>query len=202
MNLIILSGLLGSGKTSLILSLAHFIVENEETAKSNLVIIENEVGDIGIDDKVLKSGGFSVRELFAGCICCQLTSDLIITLNDIDEKINPKWVIIETTGLAYPGKILGNLNKYGKGIESIRTVTIVDAERFNELTDIIPVLVETQVSQGDTILINKIDLVAESELEYVENCVKKLNEKAILYKVSATTKVNDYIWEGVTKTCE
>lgn len=202
MNLIILSGFLGSGKTSLILSLAHFIVKNEETAKSNLVIIENEVGDIGIDDKVLKSGGFSVRELFAGCICCQLTSDLIITLNDIDEKINPKWVIIETTGLAYPGKILGNLNKYGKGIESIRTVTVVDAERFDELTTVAPVLIETQISEGDTILINKIDLSTEVELEHIENHVKHLSPKASIYRVSANTKVDDYIWKEVTKICE
>lgn len=202
MNLIILSGFLGSGKTSLILSLAHFIVKNEETAKSNLVIIENEVGDIGIDDKVLKSGGFSVRELFAGCICCQLTSDLIITLNDIDEKINPKWVIIETTGLAYPGKILGNLNKYGKGIESIRTVTVVDAERFDELTTVVPVLIETQISEGDTILINKIDLSTEVELEHIENYVKDLSPKASIYRVSANTKVDDCIWKEVTKVCE
>lgn len=139
MNLIIFGGFLGSGKTSLILSLAHFLVESENSIKSDLVIIENEVGEIGIDHKVLKSGGFSVKELFSGCICCQLTSDLITTLNDIYEKINAKWIIIETTGLAYPGKILGNLNKYGKGIESIRTVTVVDVERWDELTTVTPV---------------------------------------------------------------
>jgi G3E family GTPase len=202
MNLIIFGGFLGSGKTSLILSLAHFIAENEEANKSNLVIIENEVGDIGIDDKVLKSDGFSVRELFAGCICCQLTADLIVTLNDIDEKINPKWVIIETTGLAYPGKILGNLNKYGKGIESIRTVTVVDAERFDELTTVAPILIETQISEGDTILINKIDLATEMELEHIENHVKHLSPKAGTYRVSANTKVDDCMWKEVTKVCE
>lgn len=202
MNLIIFGGFLGSGKTSLILSLAHFLVESEEPIKSDLVIIENEVGEIGIDDKVLKSGGFSVRELFSGCICCQLTVDLITTLNDINEKINPKWVIIETTGLAYPGKILGSLNKYGKGIESIRTVTVVDAERWEELTEITPVLVENQVSQGDTILLNKIDLVTEVELRNVEGHVKDINSKAVLYKVSANKNVDDGIWKEVTKICE
>ncbi len=202
MNLIIFGGFLGAGKTSLILSLAHFIAENEEANKSNLVIIENEVGDIGIDDKVLKSDGFSVRELFSGCICCQLTVDLIVTLNDIDEKINPKWVIIETTGLAYPGKILGNLNKYGKGIESIRTVTVVDAERFDELTTVAPILIETQISEGDTILINKIDLSTEGELEHIESNVKQLSPKADIYRVSANTKVDNCMWKEVTKVCE
>lgn len=202
MNLIIVGGFLGSGKTSIILSLAHFLVESKDSMKSNLVIIENEVGEIGIDDKVLKSDGYSVRELFAGCICCQLTSDLITTLNDINENINPKWVIIETTGLAYPSKILGNINKYGKGIESIKTVTVVDAERWDELSTITPVLVENQVSQGDTILINKIDLVTEVELQEVESRVKELNPKASIYKVSANIEVKDCIWEEVTKSCE
>lgn len=202
MNLIIFGGFLGSGKTSLILSLAHYLVENQGSVTSDLVIIENEVGEIGIDDKVLKSGGFNVKELFAGCICCQLTADLITTLNDINEKINPKWVIIETTGLAYPSKILNSLEKYGKGIESIRTVAVADAERWDELTTITPVLIENQVSQGDTILINKIDLVTESELQQVENHVRQLNEKAVLYKVSGNKPVDNCIWEEVTEICE
>lgn len=202
MNLILFGGFLGSGKTSLILSLAHFIVGGDVQAKAKLVIIENEVGEIGIDDKVLKSDGYSVKELFAGCICCQLTSDLITTLNDINETIKPEWVIIETTGLAYPSKILGNLNKYGKGIESIRTVAVVDSERFEELTAITPVLIENQISQGDIILVNKIDLVSEEELKHLEDRVRQLNEKAIIYKVSANGKLDDSIWKEVMKTCE
>ncbi|WPC43582.1 GTP-binding protein [Clostridium sp. JS66] len=202
MNLIIFSGFLGSGKTSLILSLAHFIVESQTSKKPNLVIIENEVGDIGIDDKVLKSGGFSVRELFAGCICCQLTSDLIITLNDIKEKIDPKWVIIETTGLAYPGKILGNLNKYGKGIDSIKTVTVVDAERFYELRTVAPILIENQIAEGDSVLINKVDLTLDSELEIIEKDVKHLNEKANIYRVSASKNVDDCMWKKVVDISE
>ena len=123
MNLIIFGGFLGSGKTSLILSLSHFLLENKNSVKSNVVIIENEIGEIGVDDKVLEYSGLSVRELFSGCICCQLSSDLIITLNDIHEKIDPEWVIIETTGLAYPGRILSTLKEYGKNIDSIKTVS-------------------------------------------------------------------------------
>lgn len=201
MNLIIVGGFLGSGKTSLILSLARFIVEKEEK-KSNLVIIENEVGEIGIDDKVLKSGGFSVKELFSGCICCQLTADLITTLNDIKEKINPNWVIIETTGLAYPGKIIDSIKKYAKEINKIKTITIVDAERFDELTTVAPILIETQISEGNVVIINKIDLVTNKEIEQVESRVKYLNKEAVIYKVSANAKLNDCIWEEVTKIYE
>ncbi|QXE17390.1 GTP-binding protein [Clostridium sp. 001] len=202
MNLIIFGGFLGSGKTSLILSLAHFLVEKQSPNKQNLVIIENEVGETGIDDKVLKSKGLSVKELFSGCICCQLSSDLVITLNDLREKVDPEWVIIETTGLAYPRKILGTLNKYGKGIESIRIVSVVDAERFEELTEIAPVLIKSQISDGNTILVNKIDLVTDKQLKNIERSVKEVNLKAALYKVSANKDINDSIWKEVAKSNE
>lgn len=200
MNIIIFGGFLGSGKTSTILSLARFIVEKEKSSvKPNLVIIENEIGETGIDDKVLKSSGYSVKELFSGCICCTLSADLTTMLNDIAERINPKWVIIECTGLAYPSKITDTLNKYGKGIESIRTVTIIDSERWEELLEIAPVLVETQVAEGNTLLINKIDLITEHELKHIEKDVAAINSKAKVYKMSANISISNNIWEEVTK---
>ncbi|MHC6179931.1 GTP-binding protein [Clostridium sp. JNZ X4-2] len=202
MNLIIFGGFLGSGKTSLILSLTHFLVENRHSSKSNVVIIENEIGEIGIDDKILEYHDLSVKELFSGCICCQLSSDLIITLNDIHEKINPEWVVVETTGLAYPGKILSTLNKYGKNIDSIKIVIIVDGERFEELTAVTPVLIKNQIADGDIVLINKIDLVTEEELKKVKNYVKEFNPKASLHTLSANTNVDDSIWKEVTENYE
>ncbi|MCR4435467.1 MAG: GTP-binding protein [Clostridiales bacterium] len=203
MNIIIFSGFLGSGKTSLILSLAHYIVDHEldqeDPGKTNLLIIENEIGEIGIDDKVLKSGGYDVKELFAGCICCTLTADLTSSLNDIAEKVNPKWVIIECTGLAYPSRILDTLLKYGKGIESTRSVSVVDSERWEELHEMATILVESQVSEGNYVLINKVDLVTEEELQKVEECVKDLNPRAKQYKVTGNTGVSSDIWKEVTK---
>lgn len=199
MNIIIFSGFLGSGKTSVILSLAHYIVDREEPGKTNLVIIENEIGEVGIDDKVLKSGGYDVQDLFAGCICCTLTADLTSALNDLHEKVNPRWVIIECTGLAYPSRILDTLLKYGKGIDTTRNITLVDAERWEELHDITTVLVESQVREADYLLLNKIDLVNEAELKLVEENVRELNSKAKLYKVIGNKGISDEIWEEVTK---
>jgi len=197
MNLIIFCGFLGSGKTSLILSLAKYLVGEAKSDKPSLVIIENEIGEMGIDDKVLKSGGYDVRELFAGCICCQLTSDLVVALNDIHEKYNPRWVILEATGLAYPSNILGTVEKYAKGIDSIRTVTVADAERWEELTEITPVLINSQLSQGDIILINKLDLVNDEQLKVVEEYVKNINPGAEIFKVSANDRIDENIWRKV-----
>lgn len=200
MKIIIFGGFLGSGKTSLILSLAQFIVDVGKKTSDNpsLVIIENEIGKMGIDDKVLKSGGFSVRELFSGCLCCTLTAELATTLQDIAQQINPEWVILEATGMAYPEKIVDTLDKYGREIDSIRTVIVVDAERWDELEDMVPVLLETQIVAGDTVLINKIDLVTEDELKHVHSCIAKLNTKARICKVSAEGRINESVWREVT----
>lgn len=198
MNVVIFGGFLGSGKTSMILSLAHYIAEKENSLGSRgLVIIENEIGEIGVDDKILKSNGYQVRELFAGCICCTLSADLTMMLNDLEDEIHPKWVIIECTGLAYPSKIIKTLEQYGIGIESIRTVTVIDAERWEELMTVAPVLTSTQVAEGDFLLINKIDLIDVEVLSEVESSVKKINERAKLYQLSATSKIRNNLWNEV-----
>jgi G3E family GTPase len=204
MKIIIFGGFLGAGKTSMILSLAAFLVEKErrEAPSANLVIIENEIGEIGIDDKVLRSGGYQVRELFAGCICCTLTTDLTVMLNEIAGTVRPEWVIIECTGLAYPGNIVDSLKKYGSGIESIKIITVVDSERWEELSEICPVLVAKQVAEGDAVLINKTDLADATELRHVESQVKALNPNAKVFKLSACAVIPGRVWEEVTGTDE
>ncbi|MBP1627478.1 MAG: cobalamin synthesis protein [Holophagaceae bacterium] len=197
MQLVIFGGFLGSGKTSLILSLAHHLVNREGSDKPSLVILENEIGEVGIDNKVLQAGGFSVKELFAGCICCTLTADLVTTLNDLHEKVQPKWVIFEPTGLAYPKKIIETVNQYGKGIERIVVIGVVDAERWEELTEITPGLIEGQVSSGDLVLINKCDLVEPEALAMIREQVRGMNPKAEILEVSATSGIDTRIWGKV-----
>jgi len=205
MKIIIFAGFLGAGKTSMILSLAAFLVRKErlELPSANLVIIENEIGETGIDDKVLKSGGYQVRELFAGCICCTLTADLTVMLNEISENIRPEWVIIECTGLAYPANIVDSLKRYGSGIESTTTITVIDAERWEELSEVCPILVEKQVMEGEVLLINKTDLVDIKELQHVENHIKELNPNAKVFKLSAAcAAIPESVWKEVVGTYE
>ena len=204
MKIIIFGGFLGAGKTSLILSLAAFLVEKEKQnlPSTSLVIIENEIGETGIDDKVLKSGGYQVRELFAGCICCTLTVDLIVMLNEIAEKIRPEWVIIECTGLAYPGNISDLLKKYGNSIESTKIITVVDSERWEELSEVAPVLVEKQVAEADVVLVNKIDLVDGKELQLVHHDIEELNSNAKVLRLSAGTAIPENVWKEVIGTDE
>lgn len=210
MNILLFGGFLGSGKTSLILPVAKFLAEgirSEAGAEPgsgtapelnpqnpSLVIIENEVGETGIDDKVLKADGLSVRELFSGCICCTLTTELTVTLNEIHETIDPQWVIIEATGMAYPHKIAETIRTYGKGLDSLKIIVVADAERWEELTEVVPGLVEGQIANADVIFLNKIDCLEPGPLAEVEESLRKMNLSALLYPVSTFKGIEPEIW--------
>jgi len=208
MNILLFGGFLGSGKTSIILQIAKYLVKTIEEGSStpqvdrgkpSLVIIENEVGETGIDDKILKSEGLSVRDLFAGCICCTLNAELTKCLNEIQEELSPKWVIIETTGMAFPHRIVDTITKYGQGIDSLKTIVVADAERWDELSTVMPGLIEGQISKADVILLNKIDCLEPEELSTVEKSVTRINPSALFYAISANNEVDPQIWrEAVT----
>ncbi|QOX62359.1 GTP-binding protein [Anoxybacterium hadale] len=217
MNIIIFGGFLGAGKTSLILSLASFLIqENQQQAHQNgrqetdlsehqeaqtpyLVIIENEIGETGIDDKILRAGGYEVRELFAGCVCCTLAADLTVMLNEIAGTLNPQWVIIECTGLAYPRNIADSINRHVKRSDRIRIITVVDAERWEELAEVAPILVEKQVYEADVVLINKIDLTDDEAISLVEDRIRSINASAKKIKLSGGGMIPGSVWKEVTE---
>lgn len=204
MNILLFGGFLGSGKTSIILQVARYLVETRnkefsawqsELGKPSLVIIENEVGETGIDDKILKAEGLSVRDLFAGCICCTLNAELTICLNEIQEELSPQWVIIETTGMAFPDRIAETITKYGKGIDSLKTIVVADAERWDELSTVMPGLIEGQIAKADVILLNKIDCLGElAQVSEVKENVRRINPSALCYAISAQHEVDPQIW--------
>lgn len=199
MNVLLFGGFLGSGKTSIILQVAKYLVEGCSTkqlasSKPSLVIIENEVGETGIDDKILKAEGLNVRELIAGCICCTLNAELTVCLNEIQEELSPQWVIIETTGMAFPHAIAETITKYGKGIDSLKTIVVADAERWDDLSTILPDLIEEQIAKANIILLNKIDCLEAEQVSQVEESVKRINSSALFYAITAHDEVDPQIW--------
>jgi G3E family GTPase len=202
MKLVMFVGFLGAGKTSMVLSLARLLVGDRNEGKPELVILENEIGEVGIDSKVIQSGGFSVRELFAGCICCTLATDLVTALHEFQEQVHPRWVIFEPTGLAFPQRILDTVNHYAKGIERIRVVSVVDAERWEELREFAPSLIEGQVRTGDLVLINKCDLVDPAQLSRVRDQVRAVNPLAEIRAVSALAGIDKEIWSLIDESTQ
>ena len=107
MKIIILGGFLGSGKTSFLKKFAKYILEKEKTSgsKTKVVIIENEIGNVAIDNQILENENLNVRTLFSGCVCCTLQGELVSTIRELMKQEKPDWIIIESTGVAYPGSI-------------------------------------------------------------------------------------------------
>ncbi|MBP2652710.1 MAG: yjiA 1 [Firmicutes bacterium] len=184
MRLLLFGGFLGSGKTSTILEVAKQITEVQA---ETVAIIENEIGEAGVDDKLLKTSGIEVRPLFGGCVCCQITSDLVTAVAEIHKTINPDWLIIEMTGIAVPSKVADFIGKYHL-ISSIKTITIVDAGRWPELLAVLEPLMESQIAKSDLVIINKIDL-AGFELSDTIESVKKIAGSVPLLTACALNKL-------------
>jgi G3E family GTPase len=196
-KLTVFSGFLGAGKTKLILSLAQYLMKDATGDRLRLAILENEIGETGIDDKVLESAGYSVTTMLSGCVCCTLNSNLIASLNDIAENLNPEYGVLEPTGIAVPDSIMDTIKRLGVGIESSRLVTTVDAKRFTRLLKVATQFIKGQIRHADAILINKCDLVDDTALEEIEKEIRAINADASLYRVSAINGVSDEIWKEV-----
>lgn len=184
MKILILGGFLGSGKTSAILSIArHVSLHSDSNNATKVVIIENEIGTVGIDNLVLEQTGARVKNMFSGCICCSLSSDLVSGVSDIEREIHPEWVFIETTGLALPGRVAELVQEH-VDVESIAVVVLIDASRWSELFDIMRPLVVGQVKSANKLLLNKIDLVSQQAVYEITTQLRELNPSAEIIPLS------------------
>lgn len=176
----VLTGFLGSGKTTL---LNHIL--NDATHGMKFAVIENEFGEIGVDEKILpETVDEEVIEVMNGCICCTVRGDLVEALKRLHKRVDKfDGVIIETTGLADPAPVVQTffVDETIPEMYSLDSViTVVDA---NEILDRIaeekPEGVENesveQICFADKVLINKTDLADEAKLTKIEAEIKKLN---------------------------
>lgn len=164
MQLVVVSGFLGSGKTTLLLALARELCRDGRT---KVAVIENEVGTVGIDDVLVAETGLPVREIYSGCICCSLRLDLVRTLLDLEREHAPDVVLLEPSGVASPAKVLSSLDGYGGEIDRRVTIHVVDAVRYQRVTDLSIPLIRDGLQVADVILVTKPDLVTPAELETV-----------------------------------
>lgn len=196
MKVLILGGFLGSGKTTLLLQMARYLVDSSGSGSAyKVVILENEVGREGIDDKLLRGNGFNVENLFNGCACCTLAGELVSAAYEIEKEYAPDWLIVETTGLAYPGLIQDNLAA-GIGMES-RVCTVVDVSRWKRLLHAMRELLLGQTERADVVLMNKADLVTEDILREVEKDIEEMNPAAERIATTAVGHVDEHVWDVV-----
>jgi len=181
-NCTILTGFLGAGKTTL---LNHILKNNKHGLR--IAVIENEFGEVGVDDALVIETEEEIFEMNNGCVCCTVRGDLLRILDKLSKQENPfDHILIETTGLADPAPVAQTFfidedvkNHYV--LDAI--VTVVDAKHIRpHLNEIKPEGVENesieQVAFADKILLNKVDLVSNEEKKEVMDELRKINEFA------------------------
>jgi G3E family GTPase len=171
-RLVVLSGFLGSGKTSFLNQFIEF-----HAARDQLVaVIQNEIGETGVDSHLLE-GEDSVLELDAGCVCCTLAGSLTRGLRQLSESLAPEIVVLETTGLANPMNMLEEFHEIGDLAELAAVVAVVDAARFAENLAASDVAAE-QIRAADTVVLNKCDLVDDAERAAILAEIRRRNGTA------------------------
>ena len=197
MNVLILGGFLGSGKTTSLMQLAKYLVATSPAEKENKVmILENEIGQVGIDDEFLRSGGFQVSNLFSGCACCTVSGELVTAAIRIRKQFDPQWLVVETTGLAYPGRIQENLIE-AMGLKA-RVVVLVDAKRWPRIRKPMDQLLMGQIVNSDAVVINKTDLVTADALELVKQQIREMDAFTQIHAICALDENNDDTWKSVS----
>jgi len=195
MKLIIVSGFLGSGKTTFLLGLVKRLVSEDGL---DFVILENEVGEISIDGAYLEMQGLQVKELFSGCVCCQLAGDLVVTMRDIKNTLDPHCVFLEASGLARVESILDTLDKYYRELEGTLVVSLADLERSELYLEGPMPFVINQLKRADIAVLNKTDSGGSELIEALEKRLQEINPRAEVVRISALNGTNvDLVAERV-----
>jgi cobalamin biosynthesis protein CobW len=174
---LVVSGFLGSGKTTLV---CHLLREAQRKG-TRIAVVSNELGALGIDQALLGQGGEAYVELEGGCVCCQLSDELVKTLQMLWERVRPDAVIVETSGVALPFDTQIHVwrEPVCRWVDDDMTVVVVSAEQLFERRDLEGTF-EDQVSSADLLLLNKIDLVPQASITELE---------AILHRMAPDTPV-------------
>ncbi len=189
MDILILGGFLGSGKTSIIRLLIRGLVNAGKTC----AIIENEIGEVGIDDALIDEAGLSVTPLFGGCVCCQISGSLLAAIDQIKEEIAPDWVIIEMTGLAMMDSIKDLFDKYSQPDITTHTVSLVDMSRWKYLLTALSIVFDRQIAGADIVLLNKTDIMPPTD-EVLQIIADKA-PGALIRSLDDADKQPDQLWQ-------
>lgn len=182
MQVIVVGGFLGSGKTTTIINIGKYLAEKEK----KVAIIVNEIGEIGIDGDVIKRFGFDTKEITSGCICCSLKVGLRTTITLLTKEYNPDILMIEPTGIAFPNVIKNEveLMNLGEQVRIAPLVTLIDGSRFKYLMKEVKEFAMRQIIDAEILGINKVDLIEPIRLPILEASVQQLNPKAKIVLLS------------------
>ena len=173
----IISGFLGAGKTTLIKKLLKEAFQNEQ-----VVLIENEFGEIGIDGGFLKEAGVEIREMNSGCICCSLVGDFGTSLKEVIETYHPDRILIEPSGV-------GKLSDVIKAVENVKDsvdivlnsyTTVVDVNKCKLYLKNFGEFYSNQVETAGAIILSRTDVAKEGKAEEAVKMLREMNANAAI----------------------
>jgi len=173
MNVTLVCGLLGAGKTSYITNLLR-----DSTEKA--VVLVNDFGSLGIDGKLMSSSGIEALELPSGCVCCTLKPGLLDSIGKVIGEFAPDHLVIEPSGVASPSGVLEALEELEHG--GVTVVGIIDASQYLELyeNDVYGSFFVEQISLSDLVVVNKADLADERTRRDTVELVRRINPSAVV----------------------
>ncbi len=168
----VISGFLGAGKTTLISKLLKDVFAGRQ-----VVLVENEFGEIGIDGGFLKEAGIEIREINSGCICCTLKGDFQEALLKVEETYHPDHILIEPSGVGKLSDILTAV-KSVEGTELSSYSTVVDAERCGIYHKNFKEFFDNQIATASCVILSRTQAVTEQKLAEDLAIIKELNPNA------------------------
>lgn len=171
----IISGFLGAGKTTLIRKLLREAFQGEQ-----VVLIENEFGEIGIDGGFLKEAGIEIREMNSGCICCSLVGDFGASLREVIGTYHPDRILIEPSGV-------GKLSDVKRAVENVKTdadvvlnsaTTVVDVKKCKMYLKNFGEFYKNQVESAGAVILSRTDIADDDRVEQAVAQIRALNPDA------------------------
>jgi len=172
----IFSGFLGAGKTTLIKKMIKEAYQGQQ-----LVLIENEFGEIGIDGGFLQDAGINITEMNSGCICCSLVGDFGKALTQVISEYHPDRVIIEPSGVGKLSDVIGAVEKVtGDDVKLGYTVAVADAGKVKVYMKNFGEFYNNQIETASTIILSRTDSVPQAKLDASVALIREHNDKATL----------------------
>lgn len=173
----IISGFLGAGKTTFIQKLLSDALKGE-----NVVLIENEFGEIGVDSGFLKNAGIEIREMNQGCICCSLVGDFESSLKEVIEQYHPERILIEPSGVGKLSDILSAVKTVSENLDVKLdgAVTVVDATKAKLYNKNFGEFFDDQIRFATSVVLSRMDIASGEKAEEAVNIVRGINPHANL----------------------
>ena len=173
----IYSGFLGAGKTTLIKKMVA-----EAFFGQQIVLIENEFGEVGIDGGFLKDAGIQITEMNSGCICCSLVGDFGKNLDEVITKYHPDRILIEPSGVGKLSDVMKSVMDIEKthDVKLNALVTVVNAKKASKQMKAFGEFFNNQIEHATTVILSRSQEATDAQLEFCVTQIQNLNPKAAI----------------------